>query len=74
MISKLEQESGNLRKQEGRYGDIERQNQSLNKEIERLNNLLRNSNNEIQSYKTKIVNIEQTFTEYKNIEVKVKDF
>jgi len=39
-----------------------------------LNNLLRNNNNEIQSYKTKINNLEQTFNEYKNIEIKVKDF
>lgn len=35
---------------------------------------MRNNNNEIQAYKTKITNIEQTFNEYKTIEIKVKDF
>jgi len=57
MISKLEQELTSFKKQEGRYIEIDRNNQSLNKEIERLNNLLRNNNNEIQSYKSKISNL-----------------
>ena len=45
----------------------------MNKEIERLNGLMRNNINEIKDFQTRYSRLESTIAEYKNIENKMQD-
>ena len=59
---------------ENQCRELERKNAALNKEIERLNNIIRNNSQENDNYRTKINKLESNINDYKNIEMKLKDF
>jgi hypothetical protein len=46
----------------------------LTKEIERLNNLFKNQAGELNDYRIRFSKVEGTLSEYKNIEIKVRDY
>lgn len=54
--------------------DMERNNINLTKEIERLNGLLRNQGGELNDYRIRYNKIESTLSEFKTIEIKLKDY
>jgi hypothetical protein len=47
---------------------------NLAKEIERLNNLLKNQAGELNDYRIRHSKVESTLAEYKTIELKVRDY
>jgi hypothetical protein len=54
--------------------DVERNNSNLTKEIERLNNLFKNQAGELNDFRIRYSKVEGTLSEYKNIEIKVRDY
>lgn len=52
---------------------MERDNGNLAKEIERLNGIIRGNINQLKDYQTKYNRLESTISEYRNIEMKMKD-
>ena len=62
MISKLESDMGGYRKSESQLKDAERNNMNLSKEIERLNQLLKNQAGELNDFRIRYNKIEGTIS------------
>lgn len=73
-MSKLENDINGYRKGESQLKDLERNNANLTKEIERLNNLLKNQAGELNDFRIRYSKVESTLSEYKTIEMKVRDY
>ena len=54
LMKKLEKDVMGYRDFENQCRDHERKNSALNKEIERLNNIIRNNSQESDNYRTKV--------------------
>jgi len=73
VIKKFERDVAGLKSIEERSQGLERENGIMNKEIERLNGLIRNNVNEIKDFQIRYSRLESTIGEYKNIENKMQD-
>lgn len=73
VIKKFERDVAGLKSIEERSQGLERENGIMNKEIERLNSLIRNNVNEIKDFQIRYSRLESTIGEYKNIENKMQD-
>lgn len=73
-INKLEADNNTLRKFQQRCRDIEAKAEALSKEIQRLNNIIRNKDQELNDNRTKFNKYESKINEFKNIEVYLKDY
>lgn len=73
VIKKFERDVAGLKNIEERSQGLERENGIMNKEIERLNGLIRNNVNEIKDFQIRYSRLESTIGEYKNIENKMQD-
>lgn len=65
---------GGYRKSENQLKDAQRNNVNLSKEIERLNQLLKNQAGELNDFRIRYNKIEGTLSQYRSIEVKVRDY
>lgn len=54
VLKKMEKDISSYRDYESQCRDFERQNSALGKEIERLNNIIRNNSHEVDDYRTRI--------------------
>ena len=70
----MEKEVNGLRKNEQQLKDAERTNGGLTKEIERLNTLLKGQAGELNDFRIRYSKVEGILSEYKNIEVKLRDY
>ena len=70
----MEKEVNGLKKNEQQVKEAERTNGGLTKEIERLNSLLKGQAGELNDFRIRYSKVEGTLSEYKNIEVKLRDY
>jgi len=73
-MQKMESNLNNYRNFENQCQDYERKNALLNKEVERLNKLVRGQNDELTDFRTKYTKVESSLKEYREIEHRVREF
>ena len=73
-VNRLEKENSNLRRFEDRSRELEGKIDALAKEIERLNQILRGKENELNDSKMKQNKMQGMLEEYRNIEVGIRDY
>ena len=73
-VNRLEKENSNLRRFEDRSRELEGKIDALAKEIERLNQILRGKENELNDSKMKQNKMQSMLEEYRNIEVGIRDY
>ncbi len=70
----MEGDISGYKRNENQLKDVERHNHSLTSEVERLNGLMKNQAGELNDYKIRYNKVEGTLSEYKSIEIKVRDY
>lgn len=73
VLKNMEREVNSYRNYETQYKEADRQNEIMNKEIERLNGVIKNYSQELDDYRTKQNRMEKMLNEYKNDEVEMRD-
>lgn len=70
---KLEADNNALRKYEQRCRDIELKNQTLCKEMQRMNQIIRGKDQQLNDNRVRFGKLDSTLNEYKNIQIYLKD-